>query len=509
MNRAALLSLALVASACSDEPHYLVVTVVAPPAVHDADVLRVTLEIAGSERIETLDLDDRELPVTFSLTAPGREGDVAISIDALDSDELRVGHGAATTALDADAVQVDLDTVDFVVNTELAMDQYPDDDFEAHGFQVASGTDGRWTVTYRDSCTGGMCNLYARRFDSDGRAVTTGAAAGTNGFTINSTPTIDVAHPAVATSGDRTVALWDFRDVAPGTAEGIACRAIDAGGNLGGMQRSVATDLGSDVVAVTPLANQNFAAVWTATPTAASQIRAAIVRPDCTTLSPAVTVSQVDNGRRAAVAATVSGEVMYAWRLDGGIRVRIAGNNGAFTTPDSVFLPAGTMNAEYVRIAPLPTGFAVFVRLTSATEETGPGRIDLYRTDSAGGVIGTAQTVTTRTGNDFESSQGFGVASRSDGTMFVTWHSCDDGTGGNRGDGNGCGVFGRAYSASGSPLTDELVVPTTINADQTNPSVAAVGPDAFAVVWRDQSMQPPDSSGSAVRARIIYVPGGE
>ncbi|MBA3452605.1 MAG: hypothetical protein H0T42_05840, partial [Deltaproteobacteria bacterium] len=40
----------------------------------------------------------------------------------------------------------------------------------------------------------------------------------------------------------------------------------------------------------------------------------------------------------------------------------------------------------------------------------------------------------------------------------------------------------------------------------TGPSATAVG-DAFAVVWRDGSMQAPDVAGSAVRARIIY-PGG-
>jgi hypothetical protein len=55
------------------------------------------------------------------------------------------------------------------------------------------------------------------------------------------------------------------------------------------------------------------------------------------------------------------------------------------------------------------------------------------------------------------------------------------------------------------PLGAEITVPTTTVGDQTKPSVAALPGDAFAVIWRDDSAQAPDTSGSAVRARIVYI----
>ena len=85
---------------------------------------------------------------------------------------------------------------------------------------------------------------------------------------------------------------------------------------------------------------------------------------------------------------------------------------------------------------------------------------------------------------------------------MVVWHACRE-----NGDGNGCGVFGRALRADGTPAGDELVIATTTNGDQTNPSVAALPGDAFAVVWKDDSGAAPDISGSAVRARIVYPVG--
>ncbi len=66
-------------------------------------------------------------------------------------------------------------------------------------------------------------------------------------------------------------------------------------------------------------------------------------------------------------------------------------------------------------------------------------------------------------------------------------------------------MFGRAFNADGTPASEELVIPTTKVGDQTNPSVAALPNNAFAVVWRDDSAQAPDTSGSSVRARIVYL----
>jgi hypothetical protein len=67
---------------------------------------------------------------------------LAITVDASDAAGLVIGHGNATTQLDAPAAEVMLDTTDFVVNTEYPGAQFPTGDFQAAGFQLAALADG-------------------------------------------------------------------------------------------------------------------------------------------------------------------------------------------------------------------------------------------------------------------------------------------------------------------------------------------------------------------------------
>jgi hypothetical protein len=272
-------------------------------------------------------------------------------------------------------------------------------------------------------------------------------------------------------------------------------------------EKVIATDPSTDVVSIAPLANGNFAVAWNAFITT-SVIRTAIVRPDCTVLNGPVTVSTTASARKAAVASvgTTPGTVLYAYVIDGGVRVRFANFNAGFINPtsgtDAQFVTkSATEIVESVRVAPLGTGFAIVVRWALSTGTTGPGRLDLYRTNNMGAVIGQAIPVTTRSGSDFQSSEAFGLATRADGVLLVVWHSCLM-----NGDGSGCGVFGRAFRENGTPVGEELTIPTTTTGDQTNPSAAALD-DGFAVVWKDDSGQAPDVAGSSVRGRIIYPPG--
>jgi hypothetical protein len=161
-----------------------------------------------------------------------------------------------------------------------------------------------------------------------------------------------------------------------------------------------------------------------------------------------------------------------------------------------------------VRAVPLGAGFAIIVRWsTVGGTTTGPGRLELYRVTNTATIMGSPVLVSTRSGSDFESREGFGVAPRTDdGSFLVVWHTCLD-----KGDGNGCGVFGRLFRATGDPAGDEFGLASTVINDQTRPSAAALPSGAFAVAWTDRSLAPPDTSGSAVRARIIYpagAPGG-
>jgi hypothetical protein len=489
----------LLVAGCTDDK-YLIVTVNAKPAVTGADSLVVTLTNSGTSRMDTLPLGGHMFPVTFSVTTPGRTGQLDINVEAQTADMAVVGRGSGSLTIGATDAAVTLDTTDFVVNTDYAMDQFLNEDFETSGFQVSSTMDGHWTVGFRDSCNAGACTIFGRTFDQDGRPSNTAAAAGTNAYSFSSTLTQQGSMPAVAASGNSTLAFWDNIDPTTFSALGVACRSIDPMGTLIDGQLTVATDA-ADTVGATALSNGNLAVTWQLT--GPDAIRAVIVKPDCTALGPVVTVSttagQLSGPHRAAAGANGS-SVLYAWIQDGDVHTRL-GNNANLTGNDTTLIPhQGTLEVQAVRVAPMGTGFGVAVRWAN-NNGTGPGKIELYQVSSTGTLVGGAQLVTDQSLSDFASGeQSFGIATNAAGRTLIVWHVCDS-----TGATGTCDVFGRLAHADGTMDGDVFGIPTTTAGDQTGPSVAAL-PDGFAVAWTDTSHVAPDTQGSAVRARILYPP---
>jgi len=492
--------LVLLATGCGSNDKFIIVTIDARPAVHDVKQLSVTLSNEGTSRTDELAVGEQGFPATFSISAPGRTGVLGMQIEAFDEAGLLVGRGDGETTVEATTAGVLLDSTDFVVNTEVAGDQFPSDDFESNGFQLASSAEGTWTAVYRDRCLA-PCNMFARRFDSTGKPVETGIAAGPNGFPISSALTLSTATPAVATAGGATVAVWDFSEPSPSTVDGIACRALDASGNAAGPQVTVSAESFPDVVSVAGLTSARFAVSWNGF-MSGNTIKAAIVDAKCQPSNVVqVSVNTGTSGANRGAVAANGDRILYAWILDGEVRGRVAGNTNNFLSADIPLVgKTATEQIRFVRVAPFGPGFAVVVRWSLATGSTGAGRIELYRLNNSGGLAGGPTLVTTRSGTDFASAASFGVATRSDGALFVVWHSCSE-----NGDGSGCGVFGRILRPSGVPVGDELVLATTTEGDQTNPATVGL-PGAFATIWKDDSGKEPDKSGSAARARIVYPP---
>lgn len=504
------------AAACANPADYVVVTVAARDAVQRATSLSVTLGNAGSSRTDELTLGDQAFPVTFSISAPGRAGEVMIAIDALAGEDL-VGRGAASAALTDDAASVMLESTDFVVNTDYAGDQYPSSDFEASGFQLAALPDGTWTAVFRDGCPSDACSLFGRRFDARGRPVSTAAAAGTNAFVINNKPTTLASTPAIASSQDATVAVWDHFD--PGTAgtSGVACRSIDGAGGLGDSQRPLTSDPmeSADVVSVVALAGGNFAATWKATLTGnLDAIRAVTFMPDCTPLGAVQTVAQgataTDILHRGALAATAD-HVLFAWIANGDLYTRLASAAGVLSAPAAVLIAqTAAEEIEHARVVALPSGgFALAVRWTQKATTTGTNRIEIYRLAETGAIAGAPVVVTDRSGNDFDSSESFGLASRAGDQVMVAWHTC-----GALGDDSMCGAFGRLLRrdpasdafvplADSTGALDRFPLSTLTLGDQRLPSVAGL-PGGFVAIWSDARATRPDTAGQSVRARIVY-----
>lgn len=503
MRRCCLLAMSLLA-ACGGDGPFMIVTIESQPAVHDVATIEVVLDNEGTTRGDTFEVNDPSFPATFSVSAPGRSGSLTITLAARDRDGLLVGRGTTATTFDVLEANVVLDSADFVVNTDFADDQFPSNDFESHGYQLSASAEGVWTAVYRDRCSE-PCNMFARRFDVTGAPVDSGLAAGTNGFPI-STELSDgfFTTPAAATSGSATITAWNFSEVPPSTINGIACRALDAAGNGVGNQVTLSAETSPFAVAAAPLANGNFAVTWYARPNAANVIRAAIVTPQCQP-SNLIDVS-VATGTGGATRPSVIGsgdKILYAWVLEGAARIRVMDLLNQQVSPDSrVVDKTATEEVEFVRVTKLGTGFAVFVRW-AAISRTGPGRIEMYKVSNTGVIDPAPTPITTRTGSDFDSVEGFSAAARpGDGMILVAWQTCGEIT-----DDSGCGVFGRFVAPDGTPIGEDINLATTTDLDQTSPSVIGL-PGAFAAVWRDASKQAPDIAGDAVRGRVLYAPSG-
>jgi len=492
------LALAIVACVACGSDQFIVITIDTRPAVHGVAELDVELTNNGTSRGDTFEVTSESFPATFSVSAPGRTGDLQIEITAHDAAGLVVGHGLATTTVDTLEARILIDSTDFVVNTEFADDQFPSNDFESHGFQVGSAPDGTWTAVYRDTCSS-PCNMFGRRFDVSGTPVESGLAAGIGQFAI-STELSDgfFTTPAAASNGQTTITTWNFSEPSPSTNSGIACRALDAAGNGVGSQVTVSLETTFPfAVSVTPLSTGKFSIAWDSTNT--DIIRSAIVNAQCQVSNPLDVSTATGTGGAIRPAVAANGDrILYAWVLDGTARVRTTSTaNNPITNDGLLVNKTATDQVRFVRVAPLGDGFAVVVRW-AAISGTGPGKIELYRTSNQGQQQGAPTLVTTRTDSNFATAQGFSVASRDDGALLVAWHACDA-----NGDDSGCGVFGRVLRPTGVPVGDEFSLATTTDLDQLSPSVAGL-PGAFVATWRDNSGKDPDKSGAAVRARILY-----
>jgi hypothetical protein len=90
------------------------------------------------------------------------------------------------------------------------------------------------------------------------------------------------------------------------------------------------------------------------------------------------------------------------------------------------------------------------------------------------------------------------VASSADGSFVVVWHS-------NGPDGNGYGIFGQRFDASGAPAGGEFVVNTYTTGPQRDPVVSADADGNFVVVWHGVSQF---GDGDNVVGRRFDASGG-
>jgi hypothetical protein len=116
------------------------------------------------------------------------------------------------------------------------------------------------------------------------------------------------------------------------------------------------------------------------------------------------------------------------------------------------------------------------------------------RYDASGAAQGGEFAVNASTAGDQQRPR---VAMRSDGVFVVVWESAGQ-------DGNGAGIFGQRFDATGTPAGPEFQVNAYTSGDQSRPSIAPDAGDGFVVVW-DSAGQ--DGSSFGVFGRRFDVAG--
>jgi VCBS repeat-containing protein len=136
--------------------------------------------------------------------------------------------------------------------------------------------------------------------------------------------------------------------------------------------------------------------------------------------------------------------------------------------------------------APLADGGFV-ITWTSYDQDGSDYGIYGQRYDATGAKAGTEFRVNTVTTNAQYLSS---IAALADGGFVVTWSSFDqDGSQ----DGDGWGIYGQRYDASGVPAGGEFQVNTVTTSDQLDSSVAALADGGFVVTWSSYLQDGSDS----------------
>lgn len=491
---------------CPDQATTLVVTVAARPAVIGAESLKIKIAVDGVGSDKTYTITDKTFPQTFSVSTTSlASGNISITAEATAGGEL-IGFGKLDTSFTATDPELMLEAADFVVHDVVLGDQELVSDYEAVGYQLASFPNGDWDVGFRTPNN----TEYAqngRRFTITSDTVVTEAAAADTPWSFTTAPTKSESAIAVANNTRRTLAAWDISNGVLATS-GIMCRSISAAGALNAAPVLVSTDGQPDVVTLAPLPNGNFVIAWRGTPTIGGSllIRALIVDENCTEVVPTFAVSTLAAATisRPTVAAR-SGGILFAWRAGDDFRYRrftISGS--AATADDTLFAKISDPNIttnDFVRLAPFGAGFAAVFN-QSMTGAPGATRLVLQKL-SVGGVKDGPLSVIAA---DIKTpdSEAMGLFSTGDmDPLMVTWRGCTDSTDFNCGE-----IYGRLLRPTGQPMGEAFVVNTTTTGLQDTPSVTRLGPagDApvYAFAWNDDSHADPDTSGSAVRARIVY-----
>ncbi len=315
------------------------------------------------------------------------------------------------------------------------------------------------------------------------------------------------------------VVVWNSYYGQDGDNYGVFAQRYSSGGvPLGGEFQINQNSAGTQIYPqVAYLADGTFVVTWTSNHDVSERIYQRHFAADGTALAGDQLVNtSVGNSQLAPYIVGLSGGgYIIAWQSNSfsdadpgsswGVfaqRYDASGNavsrDGLSSGPDEFILNTTTAaDQRDVQLAATAGGGFVAVWIGDGqTGDAGPG-VFSQRFDSNGAPLGPELHVNQSTDN----SQEYPVVSvLSNGNYVVSWHSNSNVDA----DGSSWGVFARLYDASGNPLTDEFLVNTYQDSEQTWPSIAALPGGGFAIAW--QSYQQ-DGSAYGVYAQVFDAEG--
>lgn len=493
---------------CGKDPvTVIIVTVEARPAVPPTETLAVTVGNNNATVTETLDVRGREFPLTFTVTTPGRTGEITFDLEGRDPDGRITSRATGTGTLVADTestTSVRLDPEDFVVNGSTPGDQRLTFVPERAGRQLAANGDGSFVISFINDCAQlGRCDVFARLFDERAQPETNDTTQDSRELIVNQVDQFAL-EPATTASSAGTFIAW-------ATAEDVRVSLLSpTGEHMTNLDQIVSTAINGDSPSVAALSEGRFVVVWTEFDGVSGDVvRGRLYGPagmpvtnPATMNASAFDVSTLAGGepRNPVVAATGDGLGFAVVWFDGEtLYARFFGADGLPRPTTQVQLAAyGTSADVYGPRVTWADGAAVVLWGVRALDPPGldKGVWIMRRFAAPIGAPDGSEIIISRTTPDVYSMPS--ITTRSDGAVGLAWHKC-----GSEGDGAGCGIFARIYRPTGLPVGEVVAVNTTTRNNQLDPSIGSV-PDGFVITWSDESGDPPDTSPAAVRARVIY-----
>lgn len=476
---------------CGGGEAVVFVTVTGRPMVSDVSVLLVDIQHGDDIISADLGFDPgARLPQTFTITPNDRTGELEVRIAALDAANIETGRGAATVAIPTNGqtmIELMLEPTDRVLNQMIVSAQTLTVTASHTGRQLARASDGNLVAVWENFCPASRCDVLARRFDPNLRALDNATNLSDGDFLVNQSPEFTTT-PAITSGTAGYLVAWR-------TTDDVKVATIGADGAHQGADVAVTDGTTFEGVPMILGRPGGFWVAWEqGRPDGAREIHARRVTAAGAVEGGGLVVSPSVGTHGGVHGATLaSGETVLAWtRVNGAdttIVGRVYGDNGTASTGETELV------AEVAGVAPggpavIPVGDGFGLIYRQGTDLVGR----LYGADGVarGAVVPLGEA-------PLAANSVPAVALREDGTLGVAWHACDD-TAGNQ----GCDIHVRLYDgATLAPRGPARIVNTTRAGDQTGPSLVPVF-DGFVVVWTDTSARAPDTDDDAVRGIIAY-----